>query len=100
MQYEQIQYDVDDPIATVTLNRPEALNALSMEIVRELGRIFDRFYRLGKSTRGTGLGLSIVRGLVEDMRGKIRAVSGGEQPGTRFEIQLPQASPEETPEEP
>ncbi len=67
---------------------------------RELGRIFDRFYRLGKSTRGTGLGLSIVRGLVEDMRGKIRAVSGGEQPGTRFEIQLPQASPEETPREP
>ncbi len=67
---------------------------------RELSRVFDRFYRLGKSTRGTGLGLSIVRGLVEDMRGRIRAVSGGEQPGTRFEIQLPQASPEEASKEP
>ena len=62
---------------------------------RELGKIFDRFYQLGKSARGTGLGLSIVRGLVEGMRGKIRAISGEGSPGTRFEIQLPQASPEE-----
>lgn len=61
---------------------------------REIGRIFDRFYRLGKSTRGTGLGLAIVRGLVEEMRGKIRAVSGDGRPGTRFEIQLPQAESE------
>ncbi len=30
-----------EEVALVTLNRPEALNALSMEIVRELGRIFD-----------------------------------------------------------
>lgn len=57
----------------------------------ELGRIFDRFYRLGKNTRGTGLGLSIVRGLVEEMRGKIRAVSADGRQGTRFEIRLPQA---------
>ena len=26
-EYEQIRYEVDDPVATVTLNRPEALNA-------------------------------------------------------------------------
>ena len=60
---------------------------------RELPKIFDRFYRLsreiGNRRRGTGLGLSIVRGLVEDMRGTIRALSTDGQPGTRFEIHLP-----------
>ncbi|MCP3957311.1 MAG: hypothetical protein GY719_05610 [bacterium] len=60
---------------------------------RELPKIFDRFYRLsreiGNRRRGTGLGLSIVRGLVEDMRGTIRALSTDEEPGTRFEIRLP-----------
>ena len=60
---------------------------------RELGKIFDRFYRLSRSARGTGLGLSIVRELVEEMRGRIRAVSGDGEPGTRFEIRLPRADP-------
>lgn len=64
----------------------------------ELGRIFDRFYQLrhrlgGRPSSGTaGLGLAIVRALVEDMRGKIRAVSGDGVSGTRFEIRLPRAS--------
>ena len=41
--------------------------------------------------KGTGLGLHIVRGLVEELRGKIRAISGDGEPGTRFEIRLPRA---------
>ena len=65
---------------------------------RELPKIFDRFYRLsreiGNRRRGTGLGLSIVRGLVEDMRGTIRALSPDDEPGTRFEIRLPRVRPE------
>ncbi len=65
---------------------------------RELPKIFDRFYRLsreiGNRRRGTGLGLSIVRGLVEDMRGTIRAMSTDEEPGTRFEIRLPRVKAE------
>ncbi len=60
---------------------------------RELPKIFDRFYRLsreiGNRRRGTGLGLSIVRGLVQDLRGTIQALSTEGQPGTRFEIRLP-----------
>ena len=67
----------------------------------ELGRIFDRFYQLrrrigGRSVSGkAGLGLAIVRALVEDMRGKIRAVSGDDMSGARFEIRLPRARPRE-----
>lgn len=35
-------YSVEDGIATVTLNRPEKLNALTGELVTELVRVFDR----------------------------------------------------------
>lgn len=72
---------------------------------RELSKVFDRFYQLGREisdrSKGTGLGLAIVRGLVEEMRGQIRAISGDGRPGTRFEIQLPQVEskrPTATPE--
>jgi signal transduction histidine kinase len=62
----------------------------------ELTRIFERFHRLQREVdqrrKGTGLGLAIVRGLVEEMRGRIRAFSGDGEPGTRFEIHLPQMS--------
>jgi len=35
--YEHIQVDVEPPIATVTLNRPKVLNALSPELMQQLG---------------------------------------------------------------
>lgn len=61
----------------------------------ELTKVFDVFYRLQREVegrrKGTGLGLAIVRGLVEQMRGRVRAISGEGQPGTRIEISLPQA---------
>jgi enoyl-CoA hydratase len=40
-----IQTRVDDRIAYVTLNRPEALNALSFEVLRELSDAFDDISR-------------------------------------------------------
>lgn len=62
----------------------------------ELTKIFERFHRLQRDVdeqrKGTGLGLAIVRGLVEEMRGRVKAVSSEEQPGTRIEIQLPQVA--------
>ena len=36
MNYEQILYDVDDPVATITLNRPEFLNAFTQKMGVEL----------------------------------------------------------------
>jgi enoyl-CoA hydratase/carnithine racemase len=36
VNYEQILYDVDDPVATITLNRPEFLNAFTQKMGVEL----------------------------------------------------------------
>jgi enoyl-CoA hydratase len=36
MGYEHILVDIDAPIATVTLNRPRVMNALSPDVIREL----------------------------------------------------------------
>lgn len=70
----------------------------------ELTKVFDVFYRLRREVegrrKGTGLGLAIVRGLVQQMRGRVRAVSGEGEPGTRIEIRLPQAPADQQPEPP
>jgi enoyl-CoA hydratase/carnithine racemase len=40
MSYETILYDVRDRIATITFNRPERLNAVSPQMVQELGEAY------------------------------------------------------------
>src|SRR5437016_5650960 len=42
MTYEQIRYDVDAAIATITLHRPERLNAFTGQMMRELIDAFER----------------------------------------------------------
>src|SRR5882724_8947479 len=42
MAYEQIQYDVADGILTITLNRPEKLNAFTGRMMNELIDAFER----------------------------------------------------------
>jgi enoyl-CoA hydratase/carnithine racemase len=42
MAYEQIQYDVANGVATITLNRPDKLNAFTATMMRELIDAFDR----------------------------------------------------------
>ena len=42
MDYTQIAYDVSDHIATITLNRPDKLNAFTNRMMRELIDAFDR----------------------------------------------------------
>jgi 2-(1,2-epoxy-1,2-dihydrophenyl)acetyl-CoA isomerase len=39
VDYETVQVDVDDGLATVVLNRPEALNALNMQLKEELAAV-------------------------------------------------------------
>jgi len=40
MSFEQIRYEVQDRVAVVTINRPDALNALSPQVFDELERAF------------------------------------------------------------
>jgi enoyl-CoA hydratase/carnithine racemase len=40
--YEQIRYEVDDPVATITLSRPEAMNAWTGTMDREIRDALDR----------------------------------------------------------
>ncbi len=42
MEYTQILYEVDDRVATITLNRPEQLNAFTTKMMREMLDAFDR----------------------------------------------------------
>ncbi len=42
MPYEQILYDVKDNILTITLNRPEKLNAFTGVMMTEMIDAFDR----------------------------------------------------------
>lgn len=42
MQFTQIAYEVEDGIATITLDRPDALNAFTATMMRELIAAFDR----------------------------------------------------------
>ena len=42
MGFETLLYDVDDNVATITLSRPERLNAVNTTVIRELLAAFDR----------------------------------------------------------
>jgi enoyl-CoA hydratase/carnithine racemase len=42
MRYEQIRYEVDGNVATLTLNRPERLNAFTTQMMHEMVDAFDR----------------------------------------------------------
>lgn len=42
MTFTQIAYEVDGPVATITLDRPDRLNAFTVEMMSELLQAFDR----------------------------------------------------------
>src|SRR4030095_7588979 len=41
MSFEQLRYDAADGVVTITLNRPEKLNAVTSVLIRELIEAFD-----------------------------------------------------------
>src|SRR3954454_1613714 len=41
MDLETVRYESDGPIATITLNRPQAANAQNSQLIEELDRAFD-----------------------------------------------------------
>ena len=41
MSYDDLLYEVEDSIATITLNRPQVMNALSPNLEAEMHRAFD-----------------------------------------------------------
>ena len=40
MSFETVNYELDGAVATVTMNRPDALNALSLQLTVDLGAAF------------------------------------------------------------
>jgi enoyl-CoA hydratase len=47
MDYQTILVETREAVGLITLNRPEALNALSAELIEEVGRAVDQFERDG-----------------------------------------------------
>jgi two-component system sensor histidine kinase KdpD len=69
----------------------------------DLGRIFDKFYRVRKGDRvraGTGLGLAVCRGFIEAMGGAISAANRTDRPGAVFTITVPVPKQPAEPREP
>lgn len=42
MNFETVQYNLEANVATVTINRPDALNALSLQVTRDLSSAFEQ----------------------------------------------------------
>ena len=51
MTYEPLTFQVADRIATITVNRPDKLNALNDALMRELGTAIDEASRATTSAR-------------------------------------------------
>lgn len=79
--YEQIAYDVTDHIATITLNRPDKLNAFTGKMLGELLDAFDRV-DADDDVRAliiTGAGRGFCAGA--DLSGGEKTFSAGVEPG-------------------
>ena len=75
MTYETIRVDRDGPLLTITLNRPERLNAMPPQMADEIGQVF---YDLGdaRAVLITGEGKGFCSGADLSARGEASALGG------------------------
>lgn len=78
MNYEHIQYDVTNPVATITLNRPDALNAITARMQAEMKHALAAAEQdsavVGIVLTGAGRGFSAGADI-----GGLQATAGGEK---------------------
>ncbi|MEO1642868.1 MAG: enoyl-CoA hydratase-related protein, partial [Pseudomonadota bacterium] len=60
MAYETLLTEVEDGVALITLNRPDALNAFNNQLMDELTAALDRFD--GTSEEAKGVGCIVITG--------------------------------------
>lgn len=76
--YENLKYEVTSSIATVTINRPQALNALNMDVLTELYDVFTKIEadEAVKAVILTGEGKAFVAGADIAQMHKLNAIEG------------------------
>src|SRR5688500_3236174 len=82
MKYNAIDYRVDDRILTITLNRPEKLNAFTVEMANEL---VDAFSRASEDDSigaivVTGMGRAFCAGMDLATSGNVFGLDESQQP--------------------
>ena len=77
MAYETITLDVADHIATITLNRPERMNACSLDMAGEINDVLASGLSDARCLIITGAGRGFCSGADLSARGE-RSISGGE----------------------
>lgn len=85
MNYEEIIYEVDGPVATITMNRPETLNALTSLTQAEIRHALDASERNSEviGTVLTGAGRGFCSGV--DMNALSDMSKDGKRSGSSFE---------------
>jgi 2-(1,2-epoxy-1,2-dihydrophenyl)acetyl-CoA isomerase len=80
MQFEQVIYEKGDGLATITLNRPECMNAFALQMIREWAQALEDA-RTDPEVRAvivTGAGRGFCAGA--DLRGGSALLAAGERP--------------------
>ena len=80
MQFEQVIYEKGDGLATITLNRPERMNAFALQMIREWAQALEDA-RTDPEVRAvivTGAGRGFCAGA--DLRGGSALLAAGERP--------------------
>lgn len=95
MDYQQIRYEVAEGIATLTLNRPDKLNAYSIRMMEEMIDAFDRADAddaVG-AVIVTGEGRAFCAGADLEMGAKVFEAAGGPDSPIRADGSIDYASP-------